>query len=100
MFSRDKFITRGIQSEVPVWMQEFMWQSIDKMDVVAKDYLQVFRLIQSGQPGKLVQKIIHSQEEPVYKKEYLFPGVASIIESRIFVIDDSSHCTMLLADEY
>ena len=100
MFNRDKYITRGIQMEVPAWMQEFMWQSINKMDVVTKDYLQVFRLTQSDQSGRAVQKVVHSQEVPLYKKEYFFPGAADIIETKIFVIDDSTHCTMLLAEEY
>lgn len=100
MFNKDKYITRGIQSEVPAWIQEFMWHSINRMDVSTKDYLQVFRLTQSTLFGRSIQKLIHSQEEPLYKKEYFFPEVVDMIETKIFVIDDSTHCTMLLAEEY
>lgn len=100
MFKSDKYITKGIQSEVPAWMQEFMWQTIDRMDVSAKDYLQVFRLTQSDRSGVSVQRVVHSQEDPLYKKEYFFPELADIIEAKVFVIDDSTHCTMLLAEEY
>ena len=62
---------------------------------VDKDYLQVFSL--SCDERK--QKITHSQEEPEYSKEYVFDTRTAITE-KIFVIDDKTHSTMLLANEY
>jgi len=45
------------------------------------------------------QEIIHSQEVPQYKNHYLI-AVEKPVDAKIFVIDDSSHSTMLLAEEY
>ena len=62
---------------------------------VDKDYLQVFSL--SSDNGR--QRIIHSQEIPEYQKEYVL-NVGSPVTEKIFVIDNQTHSTMLLAKEY
>lgn len=95
MFNNPRYCTRGISSEVPLLMQIILWGLIDSMEVAEKDYLQVFCL--SEESGK--QKIIHRQEQPEYNKEYLFPSEEPIT-AKIFVIDDETHTTMLLAEEY
>ena len=95
MFNNPRYCTRGISSEVPLLMQIILGGLIDSMEVAEKDYLQIFRL--SAENGK--QKIIHTQEQPEYSKEYLFPSEAPIT-AKIFVIDDETHTTMLLAEEY
>ena len=94
MFNSDKYLTRGVQSEIPIELQIFMWRCIDSMPEL-KDYLQVFRL--SSSDGK--QKIIHEQEQPEYKKEYML-NTAQAVTAKVYVIDDGDHCTMLLAEEY
>ena len=71
-----------------------MWELINQMPV-DKDYLQVFSL--SSDNGR--QRIIHSQEIPEYQKEYVL-NVGSPVTEKIFVIDDKTHSTMLLANEY
>ena len=63
---------------------------------IQQDYLQVFEL--SEEKGK--QKIEHSQEVPEYKREHLFNVGTSIFSGKVFVIDDETHSTMLLASEY
>lgn len=100
MFDKQKYITRGIQSEIPIWIQKFMWKSIDCMDISHKDYLQVFNLEQLAQSGIFLQRIIHKQEQPVYSKEYCFLPTSNIVDAKVFVIDDGTHCTMLLSEEY
>ena len=45
-------------------------------------------------------RIIHSQEVPEYKKIWIFEASEPCNEEKIFVIDDWSHATMLLAKEY
>lgn len=73
-----------------------MWQCIEDMPQ-PKDYLQVFECTLEGKK----QKIIHSQEEPEYKREYLLNLTDTpIFIGKIFVIDDGEHSTMLLASEY
>lgn len=71
-----------------------MWELINQMPV-DKDYLQVFCL--SDENGK--QKVNHSQEIPEYSKEYVF-NIGTTINAKVFVIDDKTHSTMLLAEEY
>lgn len=95
MFQGNRFITRGIAEKVPLSLQIIMWNLIDTMDIT-KDYLQVFELSESNG----MQKIVHSQEQPEYKKEYLFKMDAPFLNEKIFVIDDETHSTMLFSYEY
>ena len=76
-------------------LQLFMWQCIYEMPP-PKDYLQVFEL--SVKYGN--QKIMHIQEEPEYQREYLIISDAPFFVGKIFVIDDETHSTMILAEEY
>lgn len=93
MFKNAKYLTRGVQSEIPIELQLFMWGCIGS--VPDPDYLQIFRL----EPMKTMQKIIHEQEEPEYRKEYLLKSDAPIT-AKVYIIDDGEHSTMLLAEEY
>ena len=93
MFKNAKYLTRGVQSEIPIELQIFMWSCIES--VPEPDYLQIFRL----EPMKTMQKIIHEQEEPEYRKEYLLKSDAPIT-AKVYIIDDGEHSTMLLAEEY
>ena len=46
-------------------------------------------------------KIVHSQEMPEYKMEYLVKlQGAPIFVGKVYVIDDKTHSTMLKAEEY
>ena len=90
----NRYMTKGVQSEIPAVLQIFMWDCISAVPEPA-DYLQIFRLSESN--GK--QRIVHEQEVPEFKREYLltFPNP---INAKVYVIDDGDHCTMLLAEEY
>ncbi len=95
MFNNSHYVTRGIDAEIPLALQLVLWKMIDEMEVAQKDYLQVFTL--STENGE--QKIIHEQEQPDYRKEYVF-STDRLVNAKIFVIDDGDHSTMLLAEEY
>lgn len=95
MFNNNRYITRGIETTVPLWIQNLAWYAIDTMEVETKDYLQIFTL--SAENGK--EKIVHIQEQPTYEKEYTV-DTDEPITVKIFVIDDVDHSTMLLASEY
>ena len=41
MFNHQKFLTRGIESEIPAWLVHLMWHMVLMMEVSEKDYLQV-----------------------------------------------------------
>ena len=94
MFNNPKFITKGVSENIPPPLQFLMWELIHNMPV-DKDYLQVFCL--SEYNGK--QRIIHSQEVPEYSNEYVL-DIDKPITAKVFVIDDETHSTMLLANEY
>lgn len=102
MFNQDnRYITRGVQEKIPVELQLFMWSCIDELNAKGEelDYLQVFNLISERVDDLFFQKIGHSQEVPKYNKAFrIFSD--EIVEAKIFVIDDETHSTMLLAEEY
>ena len=94
MFNSNRYITKGVQENISLELQFFMWDCIDNLSE-PKGYLQVFNLSVVGS----LQRITHTSEEPEYKKEYLIP-LDNPITEKIYVIDDGDHSTMLLAEEY
>ena len=95
MFNNPRYCTRGISETVPLLTQIVLWDLIDSMEAAEKDYLQVFQLTTDG----TTQHIIHSQEQPPYERKLEF-CTDEPITAKIFVIDDETHTTMLLAEEY
>ena len=97
-FKNQKYITRGIQSTLPIEIQLLLWNMSDSMKVTKKDYLQVFKFKIINKDENLIE-IQHSQEKPKYINS--INVVMNINESlTIFCIDDITHSTMLLAEEY
>lgn len=93
MFNNQRYLTKGVQSEIPTELQFFMWECIKL--VPEPDYLQIFRL----EPIETMQRITHEQEQPQFRREYLIPS-DSPITAKIYVIDSDTYSTMLLAEEY
>ena len=95
MFENQKFLTRGVEKEIPPWLIHLMWYMILTMETAEKDYLQVFILTKTPTG----QHIIHAQEQPPYRYELDVPCMDAV-DAKVFVIDDKTHSTMLLASEY
>ena len=95
MFSNQRYITRGVIAEIPLELQIFMWECIDRLPE-NRDYFQVFKLESLGG----IQRITHFSEQPEYRMEYLLPTITNPITAKVYVIDDGDHSTMLLAEEY
>ncbi len=93
MFQNARYLTRGVQSEIPIELQLFMWSCIGS--VPEPDYLQIFRLESAG----TMQKIIHEQEQPPFSREHLIL-TSHPITAKVYVIDSDTYSTMLLASEY
>jgi hypothetical protein len=97
----ERYISSGVQDEIPAALVSFMWSKIDSMRE-NRDYLQVFSFI--SEDGR--QLIIHTQEGSEefdaadYKAEYRLFGYSEPINDKIYVIDDGEHSTMILAEEY
>ena len=93
MFDNQKFLTRGVMAEIPSWLTNLMWHMVLTMEVEEKDYLQVFTLTKTATG----QHIVH--EQPLYRYELDVP-CDDAVDAKVFVIDDLTHSTMLLAKEY
>lgn len=97
MFEQHKprYLTRGVDETIPIDIQIFMWEAVDRMPE-PKDYLQVFRLTE--QNG--LQVIHHTTEQPVFDMTYILPTIEKPVNAKVYIIDDGDYCTMLLAEEY
>lgn len=96
MFDKQRYLTRGINEEVSIPIQTRLWRLIETMDSI-KDYLQVFDL---EQLTSNYVRVIHHQEEPPYQNTIICIGKLPSEKLKIFVIEDGSYSTMLLASEY
>lgn len=104
MFEKEgqRFLTPGIKEGVPLEVQLLLWHLIDSSDW-QMDYLQIFELHKENHTNKLI--IIHRQEEPEQKRKVSFQlgqyaKELQALPSKIWVIDDGNHQTMLLPEEY
>ena len=95
MFENQKFLTRGVMAEIPLWLTNLMWHMVVTMVVEDQDYLQVFTLTKTPNG----QHIVHEQEQQQYRYELDVP-CDDAVNAKVFVIDDLTHSTMLLAEEY
>ena len=97
MFDNSRYLTKGINEEVPLNLQILLWSMIDST-LIKKDYLQVFNIKVVNKNANLIE-ITHSQEKPEYKNTI---QAVAVIENdmKIYVIDDGEHTTMLFAEEY
>lgn len=93
MFDNQRYITRGIDMEIPFELQVLMWETISF--IPEPDYLQIFRL----EPFGTMQRITHEQEHPPFRREYLIP-TDNPITQKVYIIDSIDYSTMLLAEEY
>lgn len=95
MFQNPKYLTCGAQRTLPGWLVLLLWNLIERIPDEQRDYLQVFRLSRTAGG----QHITHEQEQPPYAYEMDVPCIDAV-NAKIFVIDDQTHSTMLLAEEY
>lgn len=99
MFNNKRYITRGIEREIPLWLMSYMWNRVDVICRRLKentDYLQIFKL--STNNGELL--IEHTQEQPPLNECIRIKYQGKSINQKIYVIDDEEYSTMLLAEEY
>ena len=98
MFKNERYLTVGIANTLPPWLVFMLWDSIDNMETPV-DYLQVFSVSCEEKDGLSHLTIVHSQENPEYTQTYTAVSQDKV-NAKIFVIDDGSYSTMMLAEEY
>ena len=74
--SKGRYLTRGVDAEIPIALQVMMWQAVDQMPK-PKDYLQVFRL--SEENG--LQIVHHTSEQPQFEMRSQRRCISSMMES-------------------
>jgi len=94
MFNNQRYLTRGVQAEIPLELQLFMWGCIDKLPE-ERDYFQVFKM----ESLNGIQKITHFSEQPEHHREYIIQ-TDNPITAKVYIIDSDTYSTMLLAEEY
>ena len=87
MFKNQRYATCGVNARIPLITQIMMWGMIDSLQAVEPDE-------ENG-----MQRIVHEQEQPEYRKEYII-GVVEPVNEKVYVIDSEEYSTMLLAEEY
>lgn len=100
-FDGNKYITSGIEAEIPLAIQIMMFESLALMERKAGelDRLQVFRLTTTEKDGTFLLNIRHEQEIPEASMDYFMP-VDEAVNAKVYIIDDVDYVTMLLAEEY
>ena len=94
-FQNKRLITLGVYEKISEPLQLLLWLMVD--DPKEQDYLQIFDL-QKTVDGVL---ICHSQEVPPYENVVKVQCEAEFgFKEKVYIIDDETHSTMLLAEEY
>ncbi|EOA3392786.1 DUF960 domain-containing protein [Enterococcus hirae] len=95
-----RYVTKGVMDSLQVELQALCWNLIDQnvQKQLPLDYLQIFEF--STEKGN--QKLVHRQEEPEERKEYLISPKLRLksVSQKIWVIDSGEYQTMLLPEEY
>ncbi|MBL1224214.1 DUF960 family protein [Enterococcus sp. BWR-S5] len=100
----NRYITRGVNEQVPKEIQLYCWQLIDKKVSEAEiklDYLQIFEFNRDNQRQAI--EIVHRQEQPFfisYHEVKITEALSEFQVNKLWVIDDSVNQTMLLPEEY
>lgn len=102
----NRYVTKGISEQLPNSLVIKIWGILDEFlkSDFKKDYLQVFKV----KIDRNNFEIHHFQEEPAYTKKHLLEiqnheevsNLTRAKEIKIYIIDDVTHSTMLLAEEY
>ena len=94
-FQNQRFLTAGVYTRIPLRLQLTMWMLTDEMKEA--DYLQILKQ-QKTPEGTL---IVHKQEVPPYEHALLLQDFNMLEHNeKVYIIDDVTHSTMLLAEEY
>ena len=99
-FQNKAYMTNGFSERITAAQKLMILDGINNARLFPEcDYLQVFKLMPTYHEGRMAQKIVHTQEQPPYEKEYVLL-TDEIVTEKVFVIDDETYHTFLLAEEY
>lgn len=96
MFDVNKIVSNRVLNEVPECIQNLLWYLIETMEVIQKNHVQVFEISGSLQEGLFKQKILHTQQYPIYKKVHIVSAQATV-NAKIIVVNDTTFSVMLMS---
>jgi len=96
--SKPCYKTKGIEEKLSLVLQMYLWQLMFEVKE-NRDYLQVFELEADKLGDDGLQVIIHMQEEPEMVNRHFYM-TDEPISARVYIIEDTTHFTMLLSSEY
>jgi hypothetical protein len=102
LFSGNKYVTHHAHDVLPVELQLLLWDLIEvARRKVQLDYLQIFHLeeVKEGNMNAGHQRIVHIQEEPSYRLK-INVSINSPITGKVYVADERTHATMMMAEDY
>lgn len=94
-FIGERLTSKIVFDNVPLLLQQILWNLVDSMDVNKKNYVQNFDL--SVEDG--YQKIVHTQYTGNYKKAYIVRIPMDCILDTIQIRDDKDECVMMFQFE-
>lgn len=100
-FDNDAYMTRGFSETIPPELQITLFNILKskKSSENELDYLQVVKLTKKQIGESLFQEIVWQQEQPPTSDKMLLP-CKEAVTCKVFIIDDETHHTYLLAEEY
>lgn len=99
--TKGTYITRGIAEAIPFSLQMLLWCLLEEAKQKRElDYFQVFKLHTKTEGNECVLEITHAQEHPEMYEEKIQMSSDTVINEKVYVIDDGENVTMLLAKEY
>jgi hypothetical protein len=102
MFTSSRYMTKGIQDQISLELQIYIWSLIDSRITEGEemDYLQVFMLNQETIDGITIHSLTHKQEEPPFEIVHQYINNSWPLNITVWVIDVGRVTTMLLPSEY
>lgn len=91
------YVTSGVKESIhPIIISEMIESIFRIKNSMEVDYLQIFNIV--NEQGKI--RIKHFQEVPEFEEEFIIKGIPNEFEGTVYIIDDLTHSTVLLSDEY
>ncbi|MBJ6360905.1 DUF960 family protein [Paenibacillus sp. GCM10012307] len=94
--------TKGIHDVLPQSMKLKLFEYVDRQvsSGLDMDYLQIFEFSTKVINSKYHQCIVHRQEVPLRSVEYTICDTDAPLDLTVWIVDEETHATMLLPEEY
>ena len=97
-----RLVTRGIAEQISRELQFILWGLVDQEMQRGQilDYLQVFELSVDYVNEQPWQRIVHTQEVPMFQRIWVIALQGQPVNGKMWIIDSGDYATMLFPEEY